>query len=458
MSTSVSRRLFGLAALLLLAVAGLAKGDPPLTTADVIRFLRAGISERTVITELESRGFWTALDPASAAFLREAGASETLLTAIRHAAPGAPPQAPSPLPLPSLLRPPEEKPLVPPLGRSGQEPTFAATARTVRVPVSVLDRSGEPVLGLLSADFKVQEEGKRQPVTLFSSDRQPMRIALALDVSGSMEDKIAQVEEALKHFIDILEPKDEIMVLTFNRQVHILQDFTSDREILGNVLTQLQPSGGTALYDAAYEAIRRVAKAPAESKAVVLVSDGVNTASGVTFDELLMLAQKSEVPVFSIGLDRETSLRTFPPPGQGGGRHRPPGGGGGGGGGGGRPGGGGGSFGPPRRPPSGGGPGGGPGMFGRKGFDGKALQELADETGGRAEIITGLDHYTPGEDLPGGGRLKKAVESIASILRHRYLVGYEPPDGKAGWRTIKVEVGRPEGATTRSRKGYFAGK
>lgn len=97
-------------------------------------------------------------------------------------------------------------------------------------------------------------------------------------------------------------------------------------------------------------------------------------------------------------------------------------------------------------------------MFGRKGFDGKALQELADETGGRAEIITGLDHYTPGEDLPGGGRLKKAVESIASILRHRYLVGYEPPDGKAGWRTIKVEVDRPEGATTRTRKGYFAGK
>jgi VWFA-related protein len=330
----------------------------------------------------------------------------------------------------------------------------------VRVPVSVLDKNGEPVLGLVAASFKLSENGKRQPVTLFSSDRQPMRIALALDVSGSMEDKIDQVEEALKHFIDILEPKDEIMVLTFNRQVHILQDFTSDRERLGNVFTMLQPSGGTALYDAAYEAIRRVAKAPAESKAVVLVSDGVNTESGITFDNLLTLAQKSEVPVFSIGLDTGTSPRSMShprPPGGGGGHGRP---GGGGGGGGGRPpggGGGGGGY------PGGGfgGPGGGgrpPGGPGRKGFDGKALQELADETGGRAEILSGLEHYTPGEDRPGGGRLKKAVESIALTLRYRYLVGYEPPEGKAGWRVIKVEVDRPEGATARARKGYFGGR
>jgi len=97
-------------------------------------------------------------------------------------------------------------------------------------------------------------------------------------------------------------------------------------------------------------------------------------------------------------------------------------------------------------------------MGGRSGFDGKPLQELADETGGRAEIIKGLEHYTPGEELPGGDRLKKAVESIALTLRHRYLVGYEPPEGKPGWRTLKIEVDRPSDATTRSRKGYFAEK
>jgi hypothetical protein len=97
-------------------------------------------------------------------------------------------------------------------------------------------------------------------------------------------------------------------------------------------------------------------------------------------------------------------------------------------------------------------------MMGRTRFDGKDLQELADETGGRAEIIKGLEHYTPGEDLPGGDRLKKAVESIASTLRYRYLVGYEPEAGKPGWRKIRIEVDRPEGAIARSRKGYFGEK
>jgi hypothetical protein len=93
----------------------------------------------------------------------------------------------------------------------------------------------------------------------------------------------------------------------------------------------------------------------------------------------------------------------------------------------------------------------------RKGFDGKPLIELADDTGGRAEILKGLEHYTPGSDeLPGGEALRAAVESIATTLRHRYLLGYEPPAGKSKWRTIRVEVARPD-ATARARKGYYGG-
>jgi VWFA-related protein len=445
-----------LLALLLLVLSGLGFADPPLTTADIVRFLRAGISERTVITELQDRGFWAPLDATAEKFLRAEGASDTLVTAIRAAGP-QPPAVPTPTP----PKPTEEKPAMP------GEPSFSTSARTVRIPVSVLDPQGEPVLGLKLPNFKVSENGKPQSVTLFSADRQPMKIALALDVSGSMRDKIDQVEEALKHFIEVLEPKDEIMVITFSRQVNILQDFTSDRERLSSVLTMLQPTGGTALYDAAYEAIRRVAKAPAESKAVVLVSDGVNTTSGITFDTLRTLAQRSEVPVYSLALDSGSDgERSFPrPPSGGGGGPRPPRGGGGGGGGGGRPGGfgfpGGGGGGGGGRGPGGGGGGGGRGFGGGgrpDGFDVKPLQQLADDTGGRVEIITGLHHYTPGEDLPGGGRLKKAVESIALTLRHRYLVGYELQEGRPGWRTLRIEVDQPRDATARARKGYFAEK
>jgi hypothetical protein len=67
-----------------------------------------------------------------------------------------------------------------------------------------------------------------------------------------------------------------------------------------------------------------------------------------------------------------------------------------------------------------------------------------------------LEHYTPGGDGPGNSRLKEAVESIAMILRHRYLIGYESPEGKRGWRKIRVDVDRPA-ASARARKGYYSG-
>ena len=430
--------------LLLIAGAPPLRADFPLTTADVVRFLKAGISEQTILTELKTRGFSQALTAVRETALRDAGASETLIVALRRAAPAepAPPAAP----------PPAE----PPRPTAPDEPTFGVRTRTVRVPVSVLDNVGQPVLGLKGDDFQVSEDGKRQKVTLFSGERRPLRLALALDLSRSMDNKIRQVEEALRHFIDILEPADEIMVITFSDRVRILQDFTSDRERLATVLDRLEPGGGTTLYDAAYVAIQRVAQGPAESKAVVLVSDGVDTSSSRTFNELREFARRAEVPVFSIGLDSGDELRNLSRPG----RHGP--------GGGGRGPGGGGRGGPGGWPGgtggwSGGGPGGGlsggPGgrNLPRRGFDGKPLIELADDTGGRAEILKGIQHYTPGsDDAPGSDRLKEAVESIATTLRHRYLLGYEPPEGKPKWRTIQVDVDRPQ-ASARARKGYYAG-
>jgi VWFA-related protein len=279
------------------------------------------------------------------------------------------------------------------------------------------------------------------------------------------------VERSLRYFIDLLEPADQIMVITFNDRVHVLQDFTSDRGLLSKVLDELDPVGGTALYDAAYEAIERVSRGPAESKAVVLVSDGVDTVSRESFGSLRELARRSEVPVYSIGLDG-TNFRNlsapprrgpgpgggpggWPPGGGGGGRGRPPGGYPG------WPGGGRGGT-PDNGGQGGGGYGGGYGGsgrgFGRSGFDAGPLLDLADETGGRAEIINGIDHYSPDDDLTlGSAKLQQAVESIALTLRHRYLIGYEPPaQGKKGWRKIDVDVDVTN-ATARAKKGYYSG-
>jgi hypothetical protein len=91
----------------------------------------------------------------------------------------------------------------------------------------------------------------------------------------------------------------------------------------------------------------------------------------------------------------------------------------------------------------------------REGFDDRPLLDLADDTGARAEILKDL-HYTPGSDGPGQAQLQGAVERIAMTLRYRYLLGYEPPEGKKGWRAIRVDVERPA-ATARAKKGYYGG-
>jgi VWFA-related protein len=435
------------------AVVATAATDAALTAADVVRFLDAGISERTILAELRERGYAEAIDAPVETRLRAAGASETLVVALRRAASpaAAVPAAPAVPAAAEAPRRPAEWAEPASAGHPGL--TFSATARSVRVPVSVLDKRGEPVLGLTGADFKLSEDGREQPVTFFSGERRPLRIALALDISASMRDKIDEVSDALRHFIGVLEPADEIMVITFSGTMYVEQDFTSDRELLERVFSRLRPDQGTALYDAAREALRRVAPGPAESKAVVLVTDGVDTASTATFDELRELARRSEVPVFSIAIGAEGGLRNVFRPGTTVGRPRGPGRGGwpGGGGRGGWPGrgwpGGGG-----RGWPGGGGPGrlpGGAPIGAEPEFDARPLLDLAEDTGGRVEILKGLEREQ------GGGRLKEAVESIAVTLRHRYLVGYEPEAGKRGWRKIRVDVDRPS-TKVQARKGYYA--
>ncbi|HEY7410294.1 MAG TPA: VWA domain-containing protein, partial [Vicinamibacteria bacterium] len=227
-------------AMLLVVVAPDLRSDDPVTIADLVRFLRAGISERIVLAEVRDRGVAEPLGAEGEASLREAGASETLVVAVRRAAPEAAAVAVTPAP------PPPARPAVPVEGPAGL--TFGTSARSVRVPVSVLDKHGEPVLGLRGEDFHVSEDGRAQPVTFFSGQRRPLRIALALDVSASMRGKMDDVADALRHFIDLLEPADEILVITFNDRVEMVQDFTSDREQLSRVLDVLEPGGGTALY------------------------------------------------------------------------------------------------------------------------------------------------------------------------------------------------------------------
>src|SRR5258708_6281104 len=125
-----------LALLLLLAMAGGARAEAPLVTADIVRFLRAGISERTILAELRERGFAELLDWPRETAIREAGASETLVVALRRAAPpdNGSTAPPSTTPTPSRESPPPG----PTAGRGPPQPTFPAAPRTLRAPASRL--------------------------------------------------------------------------------------------------------------------------------------------------------------------------------------------------------------------------------------------------------------------------------------------------------------------------------
>src|SRR5262249_58741848 len=126
-------------------------------------------------------------------------ARETVVVAVRRAAPTG---AGSPVAPPPVAASPSPRAASAPPGKA-EGPrglSFGATTRSVRVPVSVLDKRGEPILGLSGDDFQITEDGKKQHVTYFSGERRPLRIALALDVSPSMQNKKRQVADALQHF------------------------------------------------------------------------------------------------------------------------------------------------------------------------------------------------------------------------------------------------------------------
>ena len=175
------------AVLVLAALASGVGGDDPLGVARPRPLPSAGISERTILTELQAAGSRSRSTPSSRPPLREAGASETLVVALRRAAPARRPGPPRP---PRWSTAPRSARRAARRRRGRPRSHLHRRRPLVRVPVSVLDKKGQPVLGLRGTDFRFAEDGKRQEVTFFSGERRPLRLALALDVSASMKDKM----------------------------------------------------------------------------------------------------------------------------------------------------------------------------------------------------------------------------------------------------------------------------
>ena len=129
---------------------------------------------------------------------------------------------------------------------------FRTGVELINVTASVSDGSGRFVRGLAKEDFTVYEDGQRQEVTHFSSERVPVSLGIVLDTSGSMDgEKMQAAKAALNRFLyDLLDPEDEIFLYTFDDDTRLVQGWTSDRPALSRAVNRLRTDGATAMYDA----------------------------------------------------------------------------------------------------------------------------------------------------------------------------------------------------------------
>ena len=329
---------------------------------------------------------------------------------------------------------------------------FKSGVELVNVNVTVTDRSGRFVSDLTQNDFLVFDDSKAQEVTHFSAERVPVSLGVALDTSGSMSgEKITSAIAALDRFLlDLLAPDDEVFLFRFGATPELVHDWTKEKSLVSRRLARINPTGGTAMYDAVAESIPIAQQGEHRKKAILIVSDGNDTNSRVSVPELKQMIRETEVLVYAVGIDgraestfggprgtppvvRQPAPRMpFPFPrggGSGGGRGTPW----------------------PQGPtfPGSGGPGSGGGVYGGGGggddrVNAAALRELTDDSGGRTEIVRTARDLDP------------ATSNIADELSKQYYLGYPSPGHRDGrWHTIRVEVNRP-GYTVRARRGYTA--
>jgi Ca-activated chloride channel family protein len=266
----------------------------------------------------------------------------------------------------------------------------------VSLNVTVTDGGGKYVTDLTEEEFEVFEDGAKQKLTFFSRTQQPISLALLLDTSASMDERMGIAQEAAIGFAKQLHREDQAEVIDFDSQVRILQAFTNDAVTLEKAIRQTTPNGSTSLYNAIYISLKELKKVRAAAtseirrQAIVLLSDGDDTSSLIEFEEVLDLAKRSETAIYAIGLRQ--------------------------------------------------------GEVGRREFKEAefVLKQLANETGGRAYFVTDA------RELP------KIYQTIWDELSSQYSLAYSSgnPKRDGAWRRIQVRLSRPSVAA-RTKQGYY---
>ena len=149
----------------------------------------------------------------------------------------------------------------------------------VTLPVSVSDRDGRYIPNLRKEDFRLWEDGVEQSVAFFSSVDKPFSVVLMIDTSGSTRFRLDEIQDAAITFVNQLRQDDRVMVVSFDDDIRILSEFTSDRSRLRNAIRRTEPGEGTRLYDAVDLVMNQRLNNESGRKAIVLFTDGVDTTS-----------------------------------------------------------------------------------------------------------------------------------------------------------------------------------
>jgi VWFA-related protein len=175
----------------------------------------------------------------------------------------------------------------------------------VSVAVTVLDANGRLVRGLSRDDFSVFDDGARQPITQFVNERVPVSLGVLLDLSESMiGQRLEDAKFALERFVsDLLSQEDEAFLMVFNHRPRLVAPWTLSPKQLSGRLDGVSPSGGTAVYDALLEALPLFARRAHQRAALVVVSDGADTASDSDVMTVRSKLRRDEAFVYAIAID-----------------------------------------------------------------------------------------------------------------------------------------------------------
>ncbi len=301
------------------------------------------------------------------------------------------------LPAGSLLA---QVPEPPPAEPQAVKPSvFRSGSALVSLNVTVQDTSAKYVSGLQPADFAVYEDGVRQDVRFFESNAVPVDLIVLIDTSSSMIDKIDIVHDAASGFLKTLRQGDRGAVVGFADSVSILQPLTPDHTLLEQAVRGTVAGGSTAMNNALYVSLKQFGVAARQEgsprrQAIVVLSDGEDTSSLVSVDDVLSLARRMGVNIYTVALQSKFAAQSE-----------------------------------------------------RRSFSDAdyAMKTLARETGAQSFF-------------PAPGQLKSVYGSIATELANQYSIGYVPanlrPDGR--FRRVVVQILNHAGLRSRTRAGYTA--